>query len=275
MNDDGYPLRSSLAGVCPLCGAPLDLNSSACRRCGVTPSRIGPCPHCKSTSSARPHPDLGWVCDVCGAARLAHPALETDTTVQAPLATATRNYRSARLLRATSLAGMVLTGITVLLLFMVRALLAPGGAMPVAFAILATVLLAATVAGALRVKSLRNLASRDLEQAQIAALVKLLADFPGGAFAAQLASSMQISLARAEQLLTRLNVRDDIQSIIADDGQLLFRIRSDHSVGNLGSNPVHPPSRARVESPLPDESEPLDRTDDDQHSEQPATEKVR
>jgi hypothetical protein len=132
-----------------------------------------------------------------------------------------------------------LAGALVLFAIIVRALFNPGAS---TFATIAAFPLLATVAAFLifaRTKTLRNRAAAALEQAQALALANVLADFPNGAVASQLASLLQISHTRAEQLLTRLNIRDDIESMVADDGQLLFRIRgggtslTSHSAGRL------------------------------------------
>jgi hypothetical protein len=128
-------------------------------------------------------------------------------------------------LRTASGFGAVFTIISLFFLLLLRAVFSPSGATLTILALMPVLLAAATIASFLYAKSLRARTTVALEQAQTAALVKLLADFPEGALASQLASSLQISHSRAEQLLTRLNVRDDIQSMVADDGQLLFRIR--------------------------------------------------
>lgn len=226
MSDDGVTPRPSLAGLCPLCGAPLDLNSTACRRCGATPKRVGLCVHCKNTSSVRPHPELGWVCEVCGGARLAHPALEADDMVQNALGAATHDHRATRLMRAASVAAGVFSALSLVLMLLIGGVFGAASTATAAVAFVTLMLVLVTGVTFAKAKRSRARTSLDLEQAQTAALVKLLADFPDGAFASTLASSLQISHARAEQLLMRLNVRDDIQSMVADDGQLLFKIRN-------------------------------------------------
>lgn len=269
MSDESRPVRLSLAGICPLCGAQLDLNSAACRRCGVAPKRVGLCIHCKSTSSVRPHPDLGWVCEVCGGARLAHTAFEEAATVQTHLAAATRDHRSARLLRAASGFAAVLAGVTLLFLFAVGAIFSLRASTQAFIAIVPLLMTAVALLSFARARMLRGRIAVEIEQAQAGAMVKLLADFPQGALAAQLASLLQISHARAEQLLTHLNVRDDIQSVVADDGQLLFRIR-------LGDEPAFDPfapaAAGRIR--LPEETSQQE-TAGEEHPEQPTTDKMR
>ena len=269
MSDESRPVRLSLAGICPLCGAQLDLNSAACRRCGVAPKRVGLCVHCKSTSSVRPQSDLGWVCEVCGGARLAHTAFEEDATVQSHLASATKAHRSARLLRAASGFAAALAGVSLLFLVALGAVFSLRSATLVAIAIVPILIAVAAVSSFARARLLRGRIAEEIEQAQAGAMVKLLADFPQGAVAAQLASLLQISHVRAEQLLTHLNVRDDIQSVVADDGQLLFRIR-------YGDEPVidaiAPTTAPRLR--LPDEALPQDPAGEGL-PEQPKTEKVR
>ena len=269
MSDESRPVRLSLAGICPLCGAQLDLNSAACRRCGVAPKRVGLCIHCKSTSSVRPQPELGWVCEVCGGARLAHPAFEETAAVQAHLAAATRDHRSSRLLRAASGFAAAFAGVTLLLLVALGAVFSLRGATQVSVAIVPILIAVAALISVARARILRGRIALEIELAQAGAMVKLLADFPQGAVAAQLASLLQISHARAEQLLTNLNVRDDIQSVVAEDGQLLFRIRH-------GDEPMldafEPAAAGRPR--LSDEAPPPEAAGEEL-PEQPTTGKVR
>jgi len=269
MSDESRPVRLSLAGICPLCGAQLDLNSAACRRCGVAPKRVGLCIHCKSTSSVRPQAELGWICEVCGGARLAHPAFEEAATVQAHLAAATRDHRSARLLRATSGFAAAFAGVTLLILVALGAVFSLRATTQITIAIVPTLIAVAALISFARARMLRSRIALEIEQAQVGAMVKLLADFPQGAVAAQLASLLQISHARAEQLLTHLNVRDDIQSVVAEDGQLLFRIRH-------GDAPVLDALELAAASHLrlPEEISPQAAVGEEL-SEQPTTDKVR
>ena len=268
MSDESRPVRLSLAGICPLCGAQLDLNSAACRRCGVAPKRVGLCIHCKSTSSVRPQPELGWVCEVCGGARLAHTAFEEAATVQAHLAAATKDYRSSRLLRAASGFAAAFAGVTLLFVIALGAIFSLRGTTQTTIAIVPSLIAVAALISFARARMLRSRIALEIEQAQAGAMVKLLADFPQGAVAAQLASLLQISHARAEQMLTHLNVRDDIQSVVAEDGQLLFQIRH-------GDEPAidafEPAAASRLR--LPNEVSPQEAADEEP-PEQPTT-KVR
>jgi hypothetical protein len=269
MSDESRPVRLSLAGICPLCGAQLDLNSAACRRCGVAPKRVGLCIHCKSTSSVRPQPELGWVCEVCGGARLAHPAFEETATVQAHLAAATKAHRGSRLLRAAAGFAAAFAGVTLLLLVALGAIFSLRATTQITIAIFPILIVVAALISFARARMLRSHIAFEIEQAQAGAMVKLLADFPQGAVAAQLASLLQISHARAEQLLTHLNVRDDIESVVAEDGQLLFRIRH-------GNDPVldvfEPAAASRLR--LPHELSPEEAADE-QRPVQPTTDKAR
>lgn len=269
MSDESRPVRLSLAGICPLCGAQLDLNSAACRRCGVAPKRVGLCIHCNSTSSVRPQPELGWVCEVCGGARLAHTAFEEAATVQSHLAAATRDHRGSRLLRAAAGFAAAFAGAALLLLVIFGAIFSLRGITQVTVAVFPILIAVASLISFARARMLRGRIAFEIEQAQAAAMVKLLADFPQGAVAAQLASLLQISHARAEQLLTHLNVRDDIQSVVAEDGQLLFRIRH----GDESALDAFEPATAR-RFRLPNELSPQEAADEER-PERPKTDKVQ
>ena len=157
------------------------------------------------------------------------------------------------MLRVTSGAGAVLTGLSMLIVLLIGAVFSPGGALLTTFALAPLLFLVLTLMTFARAKSLRARTTLDLEQAQTAALVKLLTEFPEGALASQLASLLQISHSRAEQLLTRLNVRDDIQSMIADDGQLLFRLRGSH---DASTDPFAPPRAGRLRLATDDSASP-------------------
>jgi hypothetical protein len=162
---------------------------------------------------------------VCGGARLVHVAFEQAPAIREQLTLATRNNRGSRVLRTVSALGGLFAAVLVLLALLVRALVNPSTATFAAISVIPILAVVTTLFAFSRAKTLRNRTASALEQAQAMALANVLVDFPEGAVASQLASLLQISHTRAEQLLTRLNVRDDIESIVADDGQLLFRIR--------------------------------------------------
>ena len=217
---------ASRAGLCPLCGADLDSNSSACRRCGASPGRVSQCVHCRTTAAIRPHGELGWVCEVCGGARLVQSICEQEASVSARLASATRSFRLSRLLRLASWIATVFGAGALMMLLLARLAFSPSAGTMTTLSLIPICVLVGSVVGFARVKALKGKTAMNLEQALGSSLLKLVSEFPEGATAAQLANRLEISPTRAEQLLSRLNVRDDVQSIVTDDGQLLFQARS-------------------------------------------------
>ncbi len=225
MSDERRPPTASRAGLCPLCGADLDSNSSACRRCGATPGRVSQCVHCRTTAAIQPHGDLGWVCEVCGGARIVQALCEQDASVSAHLVSATRNYRLAHVLRMASWIGTVVGAGALLVLLLAKVAFSPHDWTLASLSTLPIFALLGSLVCYARVKVLKGRTTLELENALGGSLLKLVSAFPEGATAAQLANRLEISPTHAEHLLARLNVRDDVQSIVTDDGQLLFRAR--------------------------------------------------
>lgn len=225
MSDEHLPASASKAGLCPLCGADLDSNSSACRRCGANPGRVSQCVHCRTTSAIRPHKDLGWVCEVCGGARLVQSMCEQQASVSSNLASATRSFRVSRFLRMASWIGIVFGTGAALMFLLAKLVISPGEATMLTLSTIPVFALLGSFVGFARVMVLKRKVESNLDNALGSALLKLVSDLPEGTTAAQLANQLEISPTRAEQLLTRLNVRDDVQSLVTDDGQLLFRAR--------------------------------------------------
>jgi hypothetical protein len=246
MSGEHRPASASRAGLCPLCGADLDSNSSACRRCGATSGRVSQCVHCRTTAAIRPHVDLGWVCEVCGGARLVQSVCEQEASVSAHLASATRSFRFSRLLRMASWIAAVFGAGTAMTLLLARLAFSPGAGTMTTLSMIPICILLGSVVGFARAKALKSETALNLELALGSSLLKLVSEFPEGATAAQLANRLEISPTRAEQLLTRLNVRDDVQSIVTDDGQLLFQARSSFQSPFGDSHPQADTAQLRV-----------------------------
>ena len=169
------------------------------------------------------HDELGWVCQVCGGARLVSPQWEQAESVKSALANATRSHRTARMVRIASRVGIVLGIALVLLVLVVRLSFAPGAGAMIALSIVPLLSFLLSVIGLSKVRTLRSKTQRSIEGAVTNAVLQLISRSTDGISAAQLANQLEISPNRAQQILTRLNVRDDVQSIVTDDGQLLYR----------------------------------------------------
>lgn len=222
-NNDRPP---SPAPTCVLCGAQLPASADRCVRCGAAPSQVSRCAHCGASTSVKPNELLGWVCEVCGGARLAPAVPELDAGAVQHLRTATHERRVSTVTRAVAIVGFSLAALSGLFLGVIAALFHLGLGATVGLLMLPMLcVLIAIFALARSRQSNRNMAVA-LEYAHRAAITTLLAAQPRGATAPELAQSLNLAPAYTERLLRDLNVHDAIASDVTDDGQLRFRAAS-------------------------------------------------
>lgn len=209
-----------------MCGAPLAASADRCLRCGAAQSQVSRCVHCGATSSIKPNELLGWVCEICGGARLAPGVGELDVGTIQHLRAATHDRRVATMARVVAIAGFSLAALAGLLLGTIAALFHLGFGATVGLLMLPMLcVLIAFFALARSKQSSGNMAVA-LEQAHRAAITTLLAAQPRGATAPELAQTLRLPPAYTERLLRDLNVHDAIASDVTDEGQLRFRAAS-------------------------------------------------
>ena len=222
MNTGAISRAAEGASICRLCQGPVDPTSGVCSRCGSVASRIGRCAQCQSVASMRPHSELLWICEVCGAARMTQESCEHIAVVRDDLRTATRAHRLALLSKVASYLGVGIGFVGLLFVLFIReatsASLFTSGlltSLP-----LLTLLLSAV--GFLKTKSLRKTCRLHLEKAYKNGLLGLMSKSAAGATPLQLAETLSIDVAMTEHLLAELNVRDDVASEVTDDGQIAY-----------------------------------------------------
>jgi hypothetical protein len=142
---------------------------------------------------------------------------------------ATRDNRLAALSRVGAVLGAVTGIVGLLFVLFANWMFSPNnfalGIMtffPVAFFLLAGL-------ATLKTQNLRKSCGELLDSAYGLAIVKLLSERATGVTAHQLGEILGLEPLRAEQLLSRLNVRDDLTSEVTDDGTIEYSARASAS----------------------------------------------
>lgn len=212
--------------VCPLCGKAIDSATGLCSRCGSVASRIGRCIHCNTVTSTQPHKDLIWSCSVCGEARILGGSYEQIASVSEDLKSATRDNRLATLTRVGAIVGAGMGVVGLLFVLFVNWMLSPNNFALGLMTFFPVVCLLLAGLATLKTQNLRNSCREFLGSAYGLAIVKLLSERTTGATSHQLGEILGLEPLRAEQLLSHLNVRDDITSDVTDDGTIEYSARA-------------------------------------------------
>jgi len=170
----------------------------------------------------RPHSELLWICEVCGAARMAQESCEHIAVVRDDLRAATHAHKLALLTKVASYLGLGIGLVGLLFVLFIREATSPSLFTSGLLASLPVFTLLLSVVGFLKTKSLRKTRRSRLEKAYKSGLLELMSKSATGATPHQLAKTLSIDVAMTERLLTELNVRDDVASEVTDDGQIAY-----------------------------------------------------
>lgn len=227
---DGSVFRDAKRGsACQLCGAEVNSATGLCPRCGSMANRIAPCVNCKAVTSAQPHKYLVWSCSVCGAARIPEASCEQIAQVSKDLKSATRAYRLAALTRVGLIVGAAMGVVGLLFVLLANWMFSPNNFALGIMTFFPVVSLILAGLADLKTQSLQKSCGEFLNSAYGLALVKLLSERTHGATPHQLGEILGLEPLRAEQLLSHLNVRDDITSEVTDDGIIEYSARASTS----------------------------------------------
>jgi len=212
--------------TCALCGAALNPGSQQCPRCGSRADRIGRCSQCQAVATLEPSGALNWVCSVCGSARLLDSTREAEPAIQQLLHDATRAHRLSKVATPIAFVAAALGVIGLLLALLLRSAFGAGDAVTAVLVSLPAFLILLSALGYTWSSKLRKTRGTRLDDAYKQALVQYLSAGAAATTPNQFSKLFGIEPRKAEQLLSQLNVRDDVTSEITDDGQLAYSIRS-------------------------------------------------
>lgn len=213
------------APPCAICGGIVDGGSNTCTRCGANASKVGRCAHCQAVASVQAHRELLWKCSVCGAARLTQEQCESIDALQRSLSDATRAHNLARLSRIVTYFGAGLGLIGLFFALAIKLAFSPGDGTSWALFGLPSLALLFTLVSWLKSRGFGQSRDAFLDNAYSLAIVELLSKGACGTTSSRLAAALGIETRRAERLLASLNVRDDIESEVTDDGQIAYFTR--------------------------------------------------
>ena len=212
--------------TCALCGAALNAGSQQCPRCGSRANRIGRCSQCQAVATIEPSGALNWVCSVCGSARLLDSTREAEPAIQQLLHDATHAHRLSKVATPIAFVAAALGVLGLFLALLLRSAFGAGDAVTAALVSLPAFLILLSALGYTWSSKLRKTRGTRLDEAYKQALVQYLAAGAAATTPNQFSELFGIEPRKAEQLLSQLNVRDDVTSEITEDGQLAYSIRS-------------------------------------------------
>lgn len=191
---------------CRACAAEVRDGALRCPACGAFQIDLPPCPHCGGRAGVSPHPELRFVCDLCGGPRvpILDPAIAPSGRDTPALQKAEAARKSRAAWRAAAIASGGLMAVTVLL-FLLLALF-----FGLKFAI-AGLLLGAPL-GALAGLSLSRASARGdaiapaIDAAWLAAANDVAEQVPAPLSADVLAKKLGIAEPQAEELLALVDV---------------------------------------------------------------------
>ncbi|MEM1032900.1 MAG: hypothetical protein AAGN82_21320 [Myxococcota bacterium] len=203
MSDDGNPFGRDLNDQDPLAGATK-------------------CPHCGAKAKTSANPELGAVCNVCGAPRIDVREVTLSGKERKPLIAARDAMRSRTLWRVAALFGTVVSVFGLGVTAMVALFMGAGAAYAVGGISMALPWILLAAVGYVKAKGeTKNLEAR-LSEAWRSAARDVVAARPSGVTASGLAETLQLDEAKAEEILAELSIDDMLQSRITDEGGLVL-----------------------------------------------------
>jgi hypothetical protein len=192
---------------CRACGADIAQGALRCDRCGAAQSDTT-CPHCRATAGASPDAELRYVCDVCGGPRIPLGAggARRSGSENAPLKVA----EAARKSRAKWRAGAAAAGVMLpaaLLLSAVIGLITGAGVGLVIALLTASPLAAGLFFSLSKAKEKGREIQPALDAAWMTAATEIAAQSPRALTPRELAASLGVDEAKAEELLAMADMQ--------------------------------------------------------------------
>jgi hypothetical protein len=198
---------------CRACGFESPVDATRCRNCTAALGDVPPCPHCRAIAGVSPNAELRFACDVCGGPRV--PAVR-GVASSGREASALKRADEARKTRATYRGVAIVTGLgaaAALVAFGGLALLWGLGALSLGHALVLQIPLLVLglplALGALWSRARAKAQSARIPPALDEAWVSIARDVAkarGSAKPAELAASLGIDEAAAEELAAELDV---------------------------------------------------------------------
>jgi len=138
---------------------------------------------------------------------------------------ATHAHRLAGMSRVATAIGACAGLLGLLLVLAVKSVFSTGELVTSVMASLPLLAIILSAIGWAKSQRLAKTRDANLDNAYALAIVELLSQGSSAATSGQLAAALRIEPRRAEGLLASLNVRDDIESEVTDDGQLVYLAR--------------------------------------------------
>lgn len=207
---------------CIACAAEIPEGATVCPRCG-TSQRMEPCPLCGAVTGISPHPELRYVCDVCGGPRV--PFDIKGAKRSGKELAALKRAEAARLSRAKYRAGTIAAGLGLAGVLGLIALYGVLGFLGVVSPGLGFVLISLLTAGPLalltsslfaRSKTKGKEIGPALDAAWLAAATDVAQASKGTLTPDKLARALRIEEAQAEELIALLEAND----VLHADGKL-------------------------------------------------------
>jgi len=213
------------AQACGACGEKLAAGAAFCDRCGAPQPGAPRCPHHRGAGQASPHPELRYVCDVCGGpvVRLNQIGLKLSGNEVKHLeqARVLRRQRNAwRLGAVVAAAGAVASLGALGLLWLLLGVGLWSGA--VGFALATPLLLLALVAYAKARARAKEIGEAVDEAWKRAVRDVALGSGGGGITAQELTQALPLGEDDADRLLAQLEVDNELCSEVTPEGKLSF-----------------------------------------------------
>lgn len=207
---------------CIACSAEIPDGATVCPRCG-TSQRMEQCPLCSATAGVSPHPELRYVCDVCGGPRV--PLDERGLKPSTKGVAALKRADGARKSRAKTRAGAIAAGLGLAGVLGVIALYGVLGFLGIVSPGIGFVLMSLLTAGPLALLT-ASLVSRSktqgkeigpaLDAAWLAAATEVAQASKGKLTPQKLSRALRIDETQAEELIALLEAND----VLHADGKL-------------------------------------------------------
>jgi hypothetical protein len=191
---------------CRVCASEVPAGAVRCPNCSAAFGALDPCPCCRAQAGSSPHPELRFVCDVCGGPRV--PRRDRSIRYSGREAALLRKADAARKGRAGWRAAVIIAALLVpfTLLILAALFLVFGALAALVIALLILAPLAAFLAFALRRSGARG---REIGPALDAAWLTVATDVAQqvpGLTASSLADKLGIEEPQAEELMALLDV---------------------------------------------------------------------
>lgn len=230
---------------CTSCDQDIPEGASQCPRCGTTFGKQHACPFCSVIVQAKPHPELRFACPACGAPRLASiDNLASPPQALDSLSTA-RSAKSSRAIWRISLVLAATFGLLSMLMLIGVMSIVGVKLLPLVLGLLiVSVPWAFAVVAFFKARARTRQLSEALDEAWSHAVVQL-AQARGKLRASDISRAFGMPAFVVSQLMGRLAARNEIDTDVSEDGELLLSA--------IGERMRVEPQPMRVSPPVPEQ----------------------